>query len=151
MKVQIREHIKKWWILVVVATLALSLTSCGKKRSRLMSGELPCEGELGSFALSTLPYGRGTVQLIVYVDYLDYDTDLTLTLFDSQTGSNEFLTNVRTVEGAKLVYNIPESYVYDFDELRITPTDNSRPWSSQSPTIFADCELPLPGQSGSSY
>jgi len=48
MKGKLKDSVKKWWVLVLVATLALSLTSCGKKRNRLMSGAIDCSGPLGN-------------------------------------------------------------------------------------------------------
>jgi len=151
MKGQKRENLKKWWVLVVVATLALSLTSCGKKNNRLMSGSSLCEGELGDFELVTLPYGR-RYQLVLYVDYLKYDVDLELTFYNSETQDYNPFTVVRTSEGAQLTFDVPEATVYEYDELRITPVSSQGGnWNQRRSTDEAICVISFPGQIDGSY
>lgn len=75
MKGKIRDTVSKWWVLVLVATLALSLTSCGMKRSSwLNSGNgQDCEGNdlgkpsMGYFGWSVSPYGNNTLALYINV------------------------------------------------------------------------------------
>lgn len=64
MKGKIKETVNKWWVLVVVAALALSLTSCGKRRTTLMGGGLSCTGELGEFTVAIEPSGNGLYSLL---------------------------------------------------------------------------------------
>jgi len=52
--------VKKWWILALVLTLALSLTSCSssKKNRGLLSGggnTIACDGTLGQFDVTVSP------------------------------------------------------------------------------------------------
>src|SRR5687767_11578121 len=56
---------KRWWVLALVFTLALSLTSCSSKKKNLQSGYGfgYCDGTIGSFDVYVLNSGKGTYEL----------------------------------------------------------------------------------------
>jgi len=148
MKGKIRDTVSKWWVLVLVATLALSLTSCGKKRSSwLTSGGYECEGSMGYFGVSTIPYGnQGLYQVRLVVFEPDQEGDIvSVTLTDSSTGAFRTLINGLALQSNKeiVVGLVSQSELTTYDTLSVTPAFSNGTWAEQVADKYTDCDLPL--------
>ena len=149
MKGKIRETVNRWWVLALVATLALSLTSCGKKRSSwLTSGGLECQGTMGDFAVSTLAYGNQglyQVRLVVFQPDQEFD-EVSVTLVNSDTGAYRTLINGLALQSNQemVVGLITQSELDNYDTLSVTPAFSSGTWAQQVADKATDCDLPYP-------
>jgi hypothetical protein len=148
MKGMIRNTVNKWWVLVLVATLALSLTSCGKKRSSWLTsgGGYECDGPMGYFGVSTIPYGNQgmyQVRLIVFQPDLERD-EVSVTLTDSNTGAYRTLINGLSIQSNQeiVVGLVSQSELQTYDTLSVTPVVQSGTWSNQVADKYTDCDLP---------
>jgi hypothetical protein len=147
MKGMIRNTVNKWWVLVLVATLALSLTSCGKKRSSWLTsgGGYECDGSMGYFGVSTVPYGnQGLYQVRLVVFQPDQEGDIvSVTLTDSYSGAYRNLINGLVIQSNKevMVGVITEDELASYDTLSITPAFDGV-WANQVADKYNDCELP---------
>jgi len=70
MKGRIVEVVKRWWVMALVVTLALSLTSCSRKRQPMTPAfiDTQCNGSLGDFDIYVVPSrlgpGRYDIQIM---------------------------------------------------------------------------------------
>jgi len=152
--------VKKWWVLALVLTLALSLTSCSKKRNNglLVQDQVACDGGLGEFNLFLLP-AQGQVGMydIFVVPYSVVPLDLVTIAIGQDTGDFAFphqvLVKETTVQPDVEIYagRISQGQLAQFDRFIIAQVfagtttfhDNYRQAQQQFRT--AVCVLPLPG------
>jgi len=104
MKGKFAETIKKWWMIVLVATLALSLTSCGRKRTRLLSGAIQCAGELGDFDVALYPAGNNQFEVVV-LPYEAYADQIAFSIAQSG-GSSRSLSTLSFNNAASQEYSV---------------------------------------------
>lgn len=148
MKGKLVNTVKRWWVLVLVATLALSLTSCGKKRSSwLMNGQLgaECEGSMGYFSIATYPYSRGLYEVRIYTLEAESGDVVSVTLADSQSGNYKNLLNDVVLEPGQEISAgfITQTELDQYDTVSITPA-YSGIWADQIADKDAICDLPYP-------
>lgn len=149
MKGKIRDTVNKWWVLVLVATLALSLTSCGKKRSSwLMSGsDVECDGELGYFGVSVVPIGKGLYEVRLVVFESDPNYPVTIAVADSYSQAHRVLASDLTLQNDTQYggWTITQSELDSYDTISITPYTGNGSWRNQQVgNLYTECDLPYP-------
>ncbi|MFM8270472.1 MAG: hypothetical protein ACKN9V_09820 [Pseudomonadota bacterium] len=149
MKGKIRDTVNKWWVLVLVATLALSLTSCGKKSSSwLTSGNgSECDGELGYFGVSVVPVGRGTFEVRLVVFESDPNYPVTIAIADSNSQAHKVLASDLTLQPDTeyVLGSISQSELDSYDTFSVTPYSGNGSWRNQQVgNLFTECDLPYP-------
>lgn len=124
MKGQLKETVKKWWVLVVVATLALSLTSCGKRRSSyLTGGENVCsEGNLGEFAIEVLPYGNGQLEIRILVLAVEDGAIIDIGLINDRTISEPKKEQLVVFNGDEISFYISQAEYNKYDHILFSST-----------------------------
>ena len=149
--------VKRWWVLALVLTLALSLTSCGKRRQVASNGNYgysECSGTIGAFDIYSFPNGDGTYDLSIIPFELDAEGDVASIYL-----SDESFVRYRT--------GLSEVVLQLDDEItinRISEADLERgvlaiiPWDPQGEVLpnrqvekDATCYIPYPGDDGSGY
>lgn len=154
MKGRLVNMVKKWWVLVLVMTLAMSLTSCGsKKKTNLTSaqGWTECSGTLGDFfvIVEKSPGRAGFYDLYVEVVQAAQDGDFAAVSIYSGGGSPRVLDSQLGLYTGEENYvgSITEQQLYDYDEVLLTgvPTNATGPVALQSSSAFTSCDLPQLG------
>ena len=147
MKGKLAETVKKWWMIVLVATLALSLTSCGRRRTNLLSGGIQCAGDLGDFDVALYPAGNNQFEVVI-VPYEAYADEISFSVgqYDGTERTLSTLTfnNAESQEYSVGFMTMAEVYS-GFDTLWLDGY-----FSNGQPAGQLDCMLPLPNGAGSS-
>ncbi len=146
MKGKILRIVKKWWALALVLTLALSLTSCSKRRSRYDFAAFTCDGTLGSFDTYVIPNSAGKYDLVVIPYQLAVSQPIIqVGLVNSQNNTFKVLEyQVVAQPNAEISKEITYSDLVNFDYLAIRPANGGAfsDWSN----VAADavCVLQMP-------
>lgn len=140
---------KRWWLIAVVFTLALSLTSCSSRSNYdgLNYGYSECNGAVGEFDIYTIANGGTSSSFnVVVVPYQVYAQGVSLTfgLENSYTGfpALQDVTPVRDQE--ILVKTLTTAELQNYTNVRIGPYQAGTPYLSSSADNDILCELPLP-------
>ena len=150
MKGRLVRMMKKWWIPVLVITLALSLTSCAKKRDRLLGNNYGfgyCDGALGSFDVYLIPVQGNNVSY-----------ELTIVPFDVLAGSivriaimNEQMIFRQLISEVVINPNveiqagiITQADLEFYSVLAIRPSEPGTDFLGGTAVEDAVCNLPLP-------
>ncbi len=152
MKGKFLNLMRKWWLMALVSTLALSLTSCAKRRNFNLSGAYgftQCDGANWSFDVYTVRSQSqvGTYELIIMPVSIDTPGDIaSVTIANQQQGYKQLISQV--------VLN-PEQEIYagvltnadlnNYPILAITAFDSSTVFTSQNSAKSSFCLVPLPG------
>ncbi|NBX93530.1 MAG: hypothetical protein EB078_05770 [Proteobacteria bacterium] len=154
MKGKLADTVRKWWVLALVATLALSLTSCGRKKSGfLMNGQgAECEGSMGYFSVATYPYQQGLFEVRVYTWEAEPGDVVSVTIADSRTGNYKNLLNDIVLQPGQEISAgfITQTELEQYDTLSITPA-YSGIWADQVADKDAVCDLPYPNGYAGAY
>lgn len=141
---------KKWWLIAVVFTLALSLTSCSSRSNYADQnfGYAECNsGTLGYFDVYTIANSNSTFNVVV-VPYQVFTQGVSYTfgLENSYTGypAAQDVTPVQDQE--ILVATITAAQLQNYTWIRIGPYQAGVPYLSSSADNDVVCELPLPPQ-----
>jgi len=144
---------KKWWIVALVITLALSLTSCSKKRDGLVAGEGQgfgfgyCDGELGQFDVYVIPVNGnpGRYELSIIPVQVRAGDIVRIAIANSSLAYREMVSQVVVnpdVEIQAGFVNFSDFQFYDI--LAIRPAEPGTNFLDGSSNVDAICELPLP-------
>ena len=143
---------KKWWVVALVFTLALSLTSCSKNYKNLSGdGEaFTCSGPAWSFEVKVTNsiYGTGLYDILVTPKELgQYNGDIAQVVLANQTGQYETKKAqvVLVTDSQFTIQGIPITELQNYDVLAIAQYEASGFLDGDSSkTTF--CNLPQPGQ-----
>ena len=144
--------IKKWWVLALVVTLALSLTSCGKKKKQTTGnyGVSECAGTIGDFDVYTMPSSgkAGYYDVIVLTYQIAQPGDIaTITIADSVGLGYKTLASQVVLQDEDEIFagTISEAELQKYDTISITPFTTQTNFAEQNSEADATCELPLIG------
>jgi len=143
--------VKKWWVLALVVTLALSLTSCSKKRGDLQGdfGFGYCDGTLGSFDVYVIPESPGTYELVIIPFQVTPGDIVTIAIVNSATiAFNVVVPETAINPETEISTRITEADLANFDVLAIRPATAGQSFIDGNPAADAVCALPLPGSFG---
>ncbi|MCB0416491.1 MAG: hypothetical protein H6617_08205 [Bdellovibrionaceae bacterium] len=155
MKGKILFVIRKWWVLALVLTLALSLTSCSKKRSNLLSNSFGfgyCDGNLGSFDVYTIPKGNGVDVDLVVIPYQATNGDIIqIGIVNSSATAYKVTTYQATVQvDAEISSMITISDIANYQVLAIRPFTTGG-FLDNTGGVDAICALPVPPGFGNGF
>lgn len=145
------------WVLLVVVVAALSLTSCGKRKSNLQSGFgfVECNGAAGSFDVYVIPMSERPGQYEVSIFPIAVDQNFSsFSAGISNSGIQNSATALRqdfpVVSDAEIILGtLTEAQLFnDFDTLIIGPYQPGIAFTEADSASDAVCELPLPNSSG---
>jgi hypothetical protein len=143
---------KRWWMVALVFTLALSLTSCSRKALAPQTGYGLgyCDGTLGSFDVYVYQTSTaGIYQVSVIPVSLDQPGDIVSITVANASLAYKVLQNqvVLFNDNEILAGTLTDTELELYDQLAITPYDSSgATWLEQAPEKDAVCYLPLPGE-----
>jgi hypothetical protein len=144
---------KRWWIVALVFTLALSLTSCSRKSLIPQSGYGLgyCDGTLGSFDVYVYQTSTaGIYQVSIIPVQLDAPGDIVSVVVANQSLQyRELQTQVVVNNDMEiLVGTLTDTELEAYDILAITPYQPGVTFLEATPEKDAVCRLPLPGDTG---
>lgn len=144
---------KRWWIVALVFTLALSLTSCSRKSLIPQSGYGLgyCDGTLGSFDVYVYPTSTsGIYQVSVIPVSLDAPGDIvSITVANQSLQYRELQTQVVVNQDMEILAGtLTDKELESYDILAITPYQPGVTFLEATPEKDAVCRLPLPGEMG---
>ena len=150
MKGKLISMMKRWWLVVFVFTLALTLTSCSRKRASNLQDAvaLPCQGELGDFDVWVIrsTSQTGMYQLVVIPVALTVPGDIaTITVVASSNGAYRQMVPQVVLDNES---EIPVGFLTEYelnlyDQLSISLYDGANDFT-QSQAEFTNCEIPYP-------
>jgi hypothetical protein len=116
---------RRWWILALVFTLALSLTSCSSKTSNLQGanyGMTQCDGSLGSFDVYLIAQNTGDFQLaIIPVSPSNPGDIVTVNVVDQQSMSYRTLEEQVVINADQEIdFPITAADAQNYDTLALT-------------------------------
>ena len=145
---------KRWWVLALVFTLALSLTSCSKRKSNLQAADYGfgyCDGSIGSFDVYVIPSkgSPGLYELSIIPVSVNAG-DIAKIVVLNQSLSYKPMLNQVVLQNEQEIFagHLTESEVSSYDTLAIIPWDPSQENVTpieQNNDKDALCALPLPG------
>ena len=143
---------KRWWVLALVFTLALSLTSCSKRKKQLQTADYGfgyCDGTIGSFDIYVIPSksSPGMYELSIIPVQLDAPGDIAKITIASQNLSYKEVVPQVVLQNEQEIFagNITESDLQNYEILAITPWEAGVTFLEQETDKDALCSLPLPG------
>lgn len=148
--------LKRWWVLALVFTLALSLTSCSKKKSNQnldVYGFDYCDGELGSFDVYTFPNNDGTYDLSVIPVDVNAGDVVQISLTNQGLTYKDMIPQVALASEEEIyVGRLTESDLDNYDILAIVkPLDGNQQIEilpNREVESDAICTIPLPEDGG---
>lgn len=156
LKGRIVVMVKKWWVLALVFTLALSLTSCSSKKRNLNAGNPNgfgyCDGTLGSFDIYVVasPSNAGLYELSVIPVSLDAPGDIVrVAVANNSLAYKEMVTQVVVNPQQEIFAGyLTVSDLQNYDILAITPYEPGVSFLEGTAEKDAICSVPLPGDDG---
>lgn len=147
------QMLKRWWVLALVFTLALSLTSCSKKKSDLMAANYGfgyCDGTLGSFDVYVIPNANGLYELSIIPVSVNAGDIVKVHLVSSSRSFKEMVTQVVLQNDLEInAGTVTPTEIYAYEAIAITPWDPSQGDQNVLDQQFekdAICEFPIPPQ-----
>lgn len=148
--------VKRWWLIALVFTLALSLTSCSKHRpdEALQAdadyGFTYCDGTIGSFDVYVIRSKQDPTlyELSIIPVNLDAPGDIArINVANRQPNYKEMVHEVVLYPNSEIFGGyLTEADLQTYDILAITPFDGSgQSFLEQQAEKDALCTLPLPG------
>lgn len=147
---------KRWWILALVFTLALSLTSCSRGPSKDLQngyGLGYCDGTIGSFDVYVYKTAStGIYQVSVIPVSLDSPGDIvSITVANQGLAYKELQTQVVLFQDREILAGtLTDTELETYEMLAITPYQPGVSFLEATPEKDAVCYLPLPGDGASS-
>lgn len=145
------SKVRRWWMLVLVCILALSLTSCSRKAREAPVADYGfghCDGTLGNFDVYVIRSkgNPGLYEIAIIPASLDQPGDIVnITVANQNLAYKEMQTQVVVdVEGEIFAGYLTESELETYDRIAITPYQPGVSFLEATPEKDAICELPLP-------
>lgn len=145
------QMVKRWWVLALVFTLALSLTSCSKKKSDLMAADYGfgyCDGTLGSFDVYVIPNTNGLYELSIIPVSVNSGDIVKVHLVSSSRSYKEMVSQVVLQNDLEIFAGtVTPTEVQSYEAIAITPWDPSQGDQNVLDQQFeqdAICEFPIP-------
>ncbi len=144
------KRMKRWWMVALVFTLALSLTSCSRKSLAPQSGrgEGFCQGSIGTFAIYVWETRTpGIYQVSIIPKTLDDASDIvSITVAKQNLQYRELQSQVvLNIDNEIFVGTLTDSELENYEMLAITPFQPGVTFLQATPEKDALCRLPLPG------
>ncbi len=146
---------KRLWVMALLLTLALSLTSCSSKKQFSGGqdyGYTFCQGTLGTFDVYVIPSKADPTlyELSIIPVQLDAPGDIVQVSVASQSLSyRQMLPQVVVQEGEEIFGgNLTDNDLNTFNMLAITPFDPSNNFLQSNSEKETICNLPQPGDTG---
>lgn len=143
---------KRWWIIAVIFTLSLSLTSCSRSKTTLGAAEFgygPCDGTLGAFDVYVIRNRQdpNLFDISVIPVALDAPGDIvTITVANQSLAYRELVPQVSIFNDNEIrAGTLTEAELAQFDILAITPFQAGVTFLEGTADKDAICTLPLPG------
>lgn len=153
MKGKILNVMRKWWLMALVCSLALSLTSCAKRRNYNYTGAYgftQCDGPNWRFDVYTFrsTAQAGTFELIVMPVSIDTPGDIaSVTIGNSQNGYKQLISQVVLNPQEEIYAGVLTSAdLNNYPILAIANYDPSSNFINQYAQKISICEIPLPGE-----
>ena len=153
MKGKFLNVMRRWWLMVLVLTLALSLTSCAKRKLYGLSGAYgytQCDSNNWQFDVYLFPSQNqvGYYDLVIMPAYIDTPGDIaTVVITNSQTlGYRQLINQVVLYENQEIsAGTLSTADLNNYPQLAITSYDASgTPWPQQNSPKGSYCNLPIP-------
>lgn len=158
MKGKIVNVMRKWWLMALMLTLALSLTSCAKRKLYNQNsnyGFSQCDSTNWQFDVylfkSTTKVGY--YDIVIMPAYIDTPGDIaTVTIANNQNGGYRQLINQVVLYANQEIDagSISNADLNSYPILAITSFDATTNWAQATPAKASYCYLPIPGD-GTSY
>ncbi len=145
--------VKRWWVLVLVFALALSLTSCAKKKAKTVAnyGYTQCDGTMGAFDAYVIPskFDVTKYEVSIVPIQLDVAGDIaTITVANTSLMYKTMQTEIVLNNNSPIFAGyLDSSEVETYDTLAILPYEPGVPFLEADPEKATICTLPLPGES----
>jgi len=147
---------KRWWVLALVFTLALSLTSCSKKKTNLQGSDYGfgyCDGTMGSFDVYVIPSSTssGLYELsIIPIQVASEGSVAKIHVLNQGLPYKQMVSSVTLITESEIFAGfLTEAELENYDTLAITPYDPNQElqndFTQQENATDAICSLPLPG------
>lgn len=147
---------KRWWVLALVFTLALSLTSCSKKKTNLQGSDYGfgyCDGTMGNFDVYVIPStsNPGLYEVsIIPIQVASEGQVIKVNVLNQGLPYKELVSKVTLITESEIFAGfLTESELNNYDTLAITPYDPNQElqadFTQQNNETDAICSLPLPG------
>ncbi|MCX6102441.1 MAG: hypothetical protein NT000_04165 [Proteobacteria bacterium] len=153
MKGKLINMMRRWWLMALVSTLALSLTSCAKRRNYNLSGDygyVQCDGTNWSFDVYTFrsQSQNGGYDLVIMPVSIDTPGDIaSVTIANSNQAYKQLVSQiVLNPEQEISAGTLSAADFNNYPILAITPFDPSSNFVSQNSTKSTFCNIPVPGQ-----
>jgi hypothetical protein len=142
--------VKKWWVLALVFTLALSLTSCSSSAPSLQNGQAfaQCNGDYWSFDVYVEPSASspGMYEMRLYPVSLNEPGDIAQIVIANNSGAYEVLKPEITLEPSQEILYSPLSAadLTNYDTLVISPYQPGVSFLQTNGANSTFCTLPSP-------
>ena len=143
---------KRWWIVAVVFTLALSLTSCSRRQNLVPLAEYGfgfCDGTIGSFDVYVIKNRQdpNLFDISIIPVALNAPGDIvSITVANQNLAYRELVTQVVLFNDTEIrAGTLSTSELAQFDILAITPYQPGVTFLEVNSAQDALCDLPLPG------
>jgi hypothetical protein len=145
--------VKKWWLVALVFTLALSLTSCSKRRSEYIQPDIGvgyCDDE--SVGQTDIYVKRSDAQPDLFEIYavpaymVEEGFIAQFNVFNANPAYKPLLPEVVMYSGQPIFLGyLNTDELESYTEMAISPADPSTTFLEQETDQFVRCPLPLPG------
>lgn len=148
--------VKKWWVLALVFTLAMSLTSCSsKKRALTGGGQFPCDGSIGQFdgTLLRSPNNPALFELELIPIKVDRPGDVVSITVANRNADYKDMLSAATLDNDTPIFvgHLTESELRSYPILAILGVRQGEfgvPFPDRNPEKDAYCILPDPDENG---
>ena len=149
-------NVKKWWLVALVFTLALSLTSCSRRSAEGFVADIgvgPCDSDDGSMQVDIFvrrsPAQANLFEVYAVPAYLSPDVEgqnFQFNAFNRSPAAKNLVPSVTLVTNQSYFLDyVSEDELVFYDELAITPEDPSTDFLNQETDFFVSCNFPVPG------
>ena len=150
MKGKVVFMIKKWWVIVLVFTLALSLTSCAKRKKELLGanyGFAQCDGNLGNFDVYVIRSESSPTNYDLSIVPAEVNSGDIASIYvaNNRKGFRQLVQQVVLYPDEEINLGLTEADLNQYKILAISAYDPSIAFHEQSDEFLTYCQLPLPG------
>ncbi len=143
---------KRWWVIALVFTLALSLTSCSRAKQTQLQADYGfgyCDGSIGSFDVYVIRSQTqpGMYELTVIPVTLQQPGDIVSITVANKSLAYKQMVNQVVINPQQQVFSgyLSDTDLTTYDILAITPYAAGQTFLNAQSDAEALCTLPLPG------